>query len=197
MTLRRAIDRLIIDGVVDRRPGSGTYVCRRPIVRILGLTSFTEDMTERGMRAGTRVVAFERGAIHAPISQLLGLTADSELVYIRRVRLADEEPIAVEESWLSAANVGKITESELEGSLYEVLEKQFGMMVATASAIVAACLASELDASELGIAVGDPCLRVSLTDFGADGKPIMIAESRYRADRYELSAQLNHGARRS
>src|SRR3954454_25240224 len=98
--LRAGIAELVREGLLLRRHGSGTYVAEPKIALPLTMTSFSEDMTRRGMRPGSRVVSFELIAAGAKLGQRLQISPVDEVWVITRLRLADEETMAIE--WLHA-----------------------------------------------------------------------------------------------
>ena len=99
-TLRAVIDELVREGLLLRRHGSGTYVAEPKIALPLTMTSFSEDMARRGMRPSSRVVAFERQGAGAKLGQRLQISPVDEVFVITRLRLADDETMAIE--WLHA-----------------------------------------------------------------------------------------------
>ena len=112
-TLRAVIDELVREGLLLRRHGSGTYVAEPKIALPLTMTSFSEDMTRRGMRPGSRVVSFELQAAGAKLGQRLQISPVDEVWVITRLRLADDETMAIE--WLHAprALLGDLRREEL------------------------------------------------------------------------------------
>ena len=99
-TLRAVIDELVREGLLLRRHGSGTYVAEPKIALPLTMTSFSEDMARRGMRPSSRVVGFERQSAGAKLGQRLQISPVDEVFVITRLRLADDETMAIE--WLHA-----------------------------------------------------------------------------------------------
>src|SRR3954471_12218343 len=90
-TLRSVIDELVREGLLVRRHGSGTYVAEPKIALPLTMTSFSEDMTRRGMRPSSEVVTFEAISAGAKLGQRLRISPADQVWAIRRLRLADEE----------------------------------------------------------------------------------------------------------
>ena len=99
-TLRAVIDELVREGLLLRRHGSGTYVAEPKIALPLTMTSFSEDMARRGMRPSSQVVSFERQSAGAKLGQRLQISPVDEVWVITRLRLADDETMAIE--WLHA-----------------------------------------------------------------------------------------------
>ena len=121
------IDELVREGLLLRRHGSGTYVAEPKIALPLTMTSFSEDMTRRGMRPGSRVVAFQCLAAGAKLGQRLQISPVDEVWVITRLRLADDETMAIE--WLHAPRrlLGDLRREELaDHSYYELLKTRRG-----------------------------------------------------------------------
>src|SRR6266478_8423516 len=96
LTVRAALDDLVRDGYLERRHGSGTYVTEPKIAQPLTLTSFSEDMRRRGMTAGSKTIELRETHAGAAVGRALNVSPDSRVVLIRRLRLADGEPMALE-----------------------------------------------------------------------------------------------------
>src|SRR5690242_4681077 len=86
MTVRAAMDALVAEGLVERRHGSGTYVVPRPFARVLGLTSFTQDMAARGLVAGSRVLEFETTTADPTIAGRLRVPLGEPVFRFTRLR---------------------------------------------------------------------------------------------------------------
>ncbi len=125
MTLRGAIDALVTEGLLERRHGSGTYVTPRPLVRVLGLTSFSQDMRERGLVPGSRLMAFSTRPADAALAAQLRIPVDEPVFNFTRIRLGSGEPMAVETTWIPVGYVPGLAERDLSGSLYEVLARRY------------------------------------------------------------------------
>ena len=92
MTVRHAMDTLVAEGLVVRRQGSGTYVAAQPMVRFLGLTSFTQDMRERGLVPASRLLAFGVDPADATLAARLQVPPGERTVSFTRLRLGSGEP---------------------------------------------------------------------------------------------------------
>jgi GntR family transcriptional regulator len=187
MTARGAVQRLAQEGLVVRVPGKGTYVAQPPGFRqASSLLSFTREMTRRGMRPSSRLLA--RGLRPAREVELarLHLRPGSEVVEIRRLRLADGEPIVVESTALPAACAPIVLEADLEhGSLHEALVE--GRRIPTRGrATLRAEAASADDGALLGVEPGSPLLVERRVIDDQRGRPLELTESRYAAGRYSL-----------
>ena len=94
------MDDLVGEGLVERRHGSGTYVAPQAFARFLGLTSFTQDMRERGLVPGSRLLAYETRPADPGLASQLQVPEGERVVRFTRLRLGSEEPMAVETVWI-------------------------------------------------------------------------------------------------
>src|SRR5712691_11923029 len=96
LTIRAALDELVRDGYLDRRHGSGTYVTEPKIAQPLTLTSFSDDMRRRGMTPGSRTLELTTTLAGARLAHRLGVSPEARLIRVKRLRLADSQPMAME-----------------------------------------------------------------------------------------------------
>jgi GntR family transcriptional regulator len=190
MTIRRATDALIAEGLVERRHGSGTYVAQRPFARLLGLTSFTQDMRERGLAPSSRVLSFDIVPADARIAGTLQVAEGARTIRFTRLRLADGEPMAIETVWIPAAIARGLGPDDLDGSLYELLAEQHGLVMGSASVTIEPVLPDTATRQDLAIPKDQACLRLRMVDRDVRGRVIMVADCVYRGDRYRLSADI-------
>jgi GntR family transcriptional regulator len=190
MTVRNATDALVAEGLVERRQGSGTYVLPQPVVRFLGLTSFTQDMRERGLVPSSRLLAFDVVDADATVAGPLRIAVGDEVVRFTRLRLGSGEPMAVETTWIAATLVPGLAPPDLDGSLYELLAHRYRIVPGSASVTIEPMVPDPTTRRHLGIAPRQACLRLRMTDSDTRGRVIMIADCVYRGDRYQLSASV-------
>lgn len=184
MTARAAVTGLVDAGLVYRESGRGTFVAAAPSNRRAdGLVRFTEQMRRSGRSASSRLVAAEtRAATDAERASLR--PGRRGVIEIRRVRLADGVPVAVETAVFSAV-LAALLDADLTGSLHAVLAG-LGRVPSGGRATVTAAAATAEDAVLLDVPAGSPVLveRRLITD--QHGHPLERTESRYAADRYGL-----------
>jgi GntR family transcriptional regulator len=183
MTVRKAISVLVDEGRVYNVHGSGTYVGSADIFsKTPKLTSFTEDMISRGSVPSSRVLEVARIAAPDAVAAALNLTPSDAVTQIRRLRLADDTPIALEEVFLPTTVLE--TESlNLGASLYEQL-RLAGHEVYRAEQEIKAITLSKEDSLLLEVAVGSAALSVTRVSSSRRGHLIEFARTTYRADRY-------------
>lgn len=192
MTARQSVTELVHAGVLYRRQGKGTYVAWPRIAQgLTNLTGFTEDMRARGMEPGTRVLGQRMWATSETEAVRLQIRPGQRVCEVRRLRLADNEPLAVERSLISFFGCEQLLEADLSHqSLYALLETAYGLVPCEAEQEIEAGLADDDHARTLGVAVDDPVLLLRRTTFAERGQPIEYAESVYRGDKYTLHARL-------
>jgi GntR family transcriptional regulator len=194
MTARHAMQRLAEDGLVKREPGRGTFVARPPAHRRANrLMTFTQEMTRAGRVPSSRVLArIVRLASNAEATAL-GIAVRQPVVHLRRVRLADGEPIALESTVLIAATADAVMSADLAcGSLHETLGSA-GFVLRSGSGTISAEAATSEDARLLAIRPNDPLLVEQRVISDTHGRRIEMTESRYSAARYGLAIQFDVG----
>lgn len=192
MTARHAMQRLAEDGLIAREPGRGSFVADRPAYRRANrLMTFSQEMRRTGRAPSSRVLDRAiRPATNAEAASL-GIPARQPVVVLRRVRMADGEPIALETAVLIGACADAVMATDLgRGSLHEALNRA-GIVPRRGTGTISAATATAEDARLLSTRVGDPLLverRVIVDDHG---RRIEATESRYIADRYGLGVQFD------
>lgn len=187
MTARHAVDNLVNRGMLYRIKGSGTYVAdMRFEKQIHGLTSFSEDMVSRGMVPGSRVIDYRVIEADKKIAKKLGLQAGEQVHCIQRVRLADEQPMAIEITYLPLSLFPRIPKSVLTASLYDYIEKELGHSIDHSMQYIEATNVSEEEANLLEIEATTPVLLIDLYSYLRNGRPFEYVRSLYRSDRYKF-----------
>ncbi|MCS7240666.1 MAG: GntR family transcriptional regulator [Candidatus Bipolaricaulota bacterium] len=191
MTIRRALTELVNEGFLIRERGRGSFVVRpRVQSQLRRLTSFTEDMQLRGLRADSKFLDF-CCVRDAEAARKMGVAEDEELVQIRRLRLVEGEPVALQNAYVRHALCPGIVEKGLiEGSLYKTIEDGYGLKLGRALQTVEAKPADEYEAGLLGIGVGQPVLILERLTYLANGEPVEYVRSSFRGDRYRFVIEL-------
>lgn len=190
MTARNAMQRLAEDGLVQRIPGLGSFVVEAPTHRYADrLTAFTHEMRRLGHMPSSRLLAREiRPATDAEASALQ-LKPAEPVILVRRVRLADGLPIAIEAAVLARGTADVVMAADLEtGSLHEALSRS-GLQLRRGTATITAEAATAEDARLLGVAEGEALLVERRVIVDVHGRPVETTESRYPGDRYALDVR--------
>lgn len=187
MTARNAMERLAADGLITREPGRGSFVAERPAHRRANrLMTFTQEMRRAGRTPSSRVLTRVIRPSSAAEAANLGIPAQQPVVHLRRLRLADSEPIALETTVLIIACADAVMTADLaQGSLHETLGGA-GIVLSRGTGTIASAAAGAEEARLLGIRTGDPLLVERRVICDVHGRRIESTESVYPADRYAL-----------
>lgn len=190
VTVRKAIQELVRKGAVVQRQGSGSFVTgavQRVEQSLSQLTSFSEDMARRGL--GSTSTWLERGIFLASAQEveILGLSGGASVARISRLRLAGDQPMALERASLPLDILPNPT--LVSRSLYEVLDRH-GNRPVRARQKISAVNPGDDDARLLGMAAGAAGLKIARISYLASGRVIEFTRSLYRGDAYDFVAEL-------
>ena len=192
ITIRQALDMLEKDGLIYRQRGRGTFVAHPSLEQNLTrIISFTEDMHRRGCEPGTGVMSSVLIPASEEIAKRLQVEPGEELAYVKRLRLADGEPMSVEESHLVHRNCQGILQHDFATkSMRLILEKEFDIRLVYAKQTIHAILAPPELVKSLSIKPGAPLLFIERVTFSQYDLPIEFLRTYYRGDRYILYNEL-------
>jgi GntR family transcriptional regulator len=185
ITVRRALSELAHEQRIERTRGRGTYVLQPRIERDLDEPrSFTEEMLLRGMTPQTRLIGARPQSAGEAVASALRLELGSPTLYLERLRLADDEPLLLEQVHLPAERYPGLLASDLEGgSLYDLLAARYGTRVARAREALEPILLPAREARLLGGPARAAALLIEGTAYGSDGTPIEFSRTFVRGDR--------------
>jgi DNA-binding GntR family transcriptional regulator len=188
-TIRRAIQDLVDKGLLVRRRGIGTQVVRGEVSRKLELTSLYEDLSSAARAPTTRVLAHVRGTADAIVADRLGVAVGSPVLHIRRLRLADDVPLAVLENYLPQEFVD-IQRDDLERfGLYQLLSAR-GVDIRVAKQRIGARTATAEELRVLDIARHSAVLTMERIAFDSNGHAVEFGHHAYRPDLYSFEVTL-------
>jgi GntR family transcriptional regulator len=192
-TTNKAVATLVGEGVLEFRKGVGTFVAKpKPgglRYDLRSLVSFTAHARAVGRVPSTRVLVFDRPA-DAPAQVRAALAEDGGWVHLVRLRLADGEPVILEDRWLAGSAVPGLTQERCEGSLYSLLVDGYGLRLAGAEQSISAVGVTDAEASALGVSPGSACLCVTAVGLSEGDRPIWWERTLYRSEVYAFSARL-------
>jgi len=193
-TIRQAIELLSRQGYLYRVHGKGTFVSPPKLQKgMLELTSFSEDMRNRGLKPGQRILEFGYVKPDKKIKQQLEISDnETKVLRIKRLRYGDEEPMGLQDSFLALDSAPSITREEIEerGSIYIILQEKFGIYPTEADETLEVTLATSEEAELLNITKGSPLLLNERTLWSQDRKAIEFVRILYRGDRYKYFVHL-------
>ena len=192
ITVRQALRELAQIGHIRREQGRGTFVQRPPLVEgPRQLTSFSEEMRRQGVQASSAVL--EQGIVpaSADVASTLGIPEDEPVFRLRRLRLADGDPMGVQTAYIPARLVPRIQDIEFSrSSLYDVLGGHYDLVPASAHETHFAFAVAGVDAALLHLDEGAPVMGTELVARLADGRALEYVRSVMRADRYKIVLDL-------
>jgi GntR family transcriptional regulator len=187
MTVRQAINNLVSEGYLKRQKGRGTFVNKKKIEQELqGMTSFTEDMLSRGMSPSSTLLSFQIIPADKKTATHLRMEENDFVYKIKRTRLADDAPMALETAYIPVELVPGLTEENSNLSLYRYIEEHLSLSISEATQEIEASIASSPDAAALGINIGDPILLIERISYLQNEVPFELVKSTFRADRYRF-----------
>lgn len=194
-TLRRALEELENEGLLNRRQGAGTFVNPQGWVKPLLLRSFSEDMRSRGLVPSSAILGTSTQRADAKVALKLKVAPGTPVFEIRRLRLASGEPMAIEWACLPQSRLPGFDPASLATqSLYEVLERDYGVQIRNAAQEIGATVVTEQEAELLDVAPFSPALLVERQVLALDGEPIEYGKTLYRADRYRFEVNVGRAA---
>lgn len=193
VTVRRALDSLAAEGLIDRRVGAGTFVreAEAPKPIVADFANMLTHLVEMGRRTGVRLISFAYGAPPDAIAQALGLAAGERTQRSVRVRLIDGQPFSYLTTHVPERIGLTYSESDLASVPLLTLLERSGAAVERASQAISATLATPDVAEALGLDIGSPLLSLTRVVFGPDGRGMEHLHALYRPDRYSFQMELH------
>lgn len=193
-TVRQALAGLVSEGLVEIRRGLGTFVGKAALEhRLGGFYSYSLEIERHGMKPGTRVRGLAVEKADERVAAALGVSGGTHVVVLRRIRLADDEPIVTETSYLPAARFPGLEDVDFTRQrLYDTLTTTYGVRPVRARETFQPILMNIDEADVLEGDTGNPALQVERTTFDAEGRIIEYCQSTLRADRYHYSVELGN-----
>lgn len=182
-TVRRAIVELVARGLLVRRRGIGTTVSNEVVHRRNGLTSLYDDLERSGRESRTEVLEFSTDRVDARASQILGMPADTPLVYLERLRSVPEGPLSILRNWLGPAWANLDLNALRDRGLYNVMRAR-GVIPAVAQQAIGARPAEPAERKLLELDENRPVLTMSRRSYDSAGAPVECGDHCYRYDRY-------------
>jgi GntR family transcriptional regulator len=196
LTVRHALDNLARQGWLNRRHGVCTFVANPTVARIApSKLSFTEQMRAIGRTPSSRQIRFQIVTANSEIASHLGIQEGDPVVEITRLRLADDEPILLETSYLSQVRFPELDETVdlSNNSLYEHLNTQYRANISSMDQTLEPVLLTEAEAKYLGTQAGTPAVLSEITAFSSDGQPVEYCWSVTRGDKCKFYLRFRRG----
>jgi GntR family transcriptional regulator len=192
IVVRQVLDMLVKEGLIYRERGRGSFVAHPTVEQVLlRIVSFTDDMRQRGFEPTTQVLA--SGLLPAPqdIARELQVEPGEELARLERLRLADGEPMSVEETFLVHRHCRGILKHDYATKpLRELLERNYGIQWTRARQVIRAINTPRELATALAIRSNAAVLYIKRVSFSQQNVPVEFLRLYHRGDRYALHSEL-------
>lgn len=191
MTVRQAMSELAQAGYIERVQGKGTYVkTPKTNMQLNHLQGFTEEMRAIGKTAASQLLEACAVRCDMAVAEHLGLEIDVQVISIRRLRLADGEPVAVEHVYIPFYLCPDLLQKDLSKSLYHLLG-EYGLQVDRASQAISAGFSPRNVCELLNIKQTSPTLNIERVTYLKSGVALEYVQSAYRSDRYTFHVEMS------
>ncbi len=189
MTVRQALGQLEREGLLTIRSGVGTFVAEPKLTYdAVNLLGFTEAMLGKKGVLSSKVLSQKLVSASLQMQQALKISADQDVIEIKRVRLIDQVPMAIEINYLPATRFAGLETMNLsEASLYAILEDLYNVKPYVAEQTIEASTASSLEQKHLKIDKHVSVLHIEGTSFDQNHRPVEFFRSSFRGDRFKVS----------
>lgn len=193
ITVRRAIGDLVAAGRLRRARGKGTFVAPNTLVSRLNLASFSSEMEAQNVSASSKILSSARAPAPPEVQKFFGGGPGTLHTHLRRLRLGDGEPYAIDDAWYNGTLVPDLLENDVYKSVYTLLEQDYGLGITEADQTVTAVSASESKAQLLDVPAGEALLHI--VRYARSGEHnVELCSSVYRSDRYHLTTRVARAA---
>ena len=188
-TVRRAIQELVDKGLLVRRRGIGTQVVHGQVTRGVELTSLFEDLTRSGKKPSTKMLEIKEVKADNKMAEILAVAIGSPILYVKRLRLADNVPVSILENWLPADFVDLDHDAMIEHGLYQLLRSR-GVNIRVAKQRIGARKSTTLESDLLEIDKNSAVLTMDRTAYDNSGRAVEFGHHCYRPDLYSFEVTL-------
>ena len=160
------------------------------------MTSFTEDMRRRGMVPGSRTLELRTTTAGPWLGRILHVSPSELIVIVKRLRLADDETMAIETLHVRASLVPGLSAVDLEShSFYTLLSERYGIDIVGGLQTIEPTVTDEEESAVLGVPLHSPAFLFERTTRSENDAIVEFVRSIYRGDRYRLVSELNRRER--
>jgi GntR family transcriptional regulator len=188
ITVTAAIQKLVHSGLAYRIRGKGSFVARPKIRGLSSFGSFSDDIRARGMTPSSKIISSVIMVADQEVREHLQLEKNEKVLKLSRLRFANEEPVAIETTYIPEGIFPGLENEDLEnGSLFEIMEHKYGQFPTWSEGVFEAAAADEEQAQFLDLEPCDPVLWVHRVTRNPNYTPLEWVHSLYRADRFSFS----------
>jgi GntR family transcriptional regulator len=189
MTVRHALGVLVTQGTLYKEQGRGNFVSTMQVFQE-NLNSFTETLKKRGLEPATRVLEFATVYNLKEISRKMELSVEEEFYKLKRLRYANELPVAIETVYLPKKHYVGLQCFDMKTSLYQILHEHYQVEISKVSSEIDACIANRILMEIFGLQKPTALLKVAGIAYNKEGKKLFYEESYYRPDLYKYQVDI-------
>lgn len=191
MTVKKALDLLVQEGIIYRRQGQGTFVL--PYEEQDNLINIQESKLEgftrsSRFRGAAKKYSFDLEFADETVARALDIPVGDPVYHIERIRYYHDKPYVWELTYMSPSQIPGVTDEVLNASIYQHIEKTLGLRIHSSKRILRAQPSTPKDQELLGLRPDEPVLEVEQIAYLDTGAPFEYSFSRHRYDRFKFSA---------
>ncbi|KMY45885.1 GntR family transcriptional regulator [Bacillus sp. FJAT-27916] len=191
MTMRKALDLLVSEGLLFRKRGHGTFIIqmyKNQSLNVisdesLGLSNLVKDKP-----VSSKIIQFTIEFPSEEVAGHLAIGTKEPVYHIIRLRMVDHEPYVMEETYMPSNLIPGITEDILHASIYNYIQQSLDLKIGGAHRTIMADKSNELDQTYLECKTDDPILQVVQVGFLNNGVPFEYSFSRHRYDKFVFTS---------
>jgi GntR family transcriptional regulator len=189
MTVRQALNQLVVEGVLNREKGRGTFVTRTKLEQ-KNIMSFSDTVKQKGLEPSTRILHFSKDEIGEEIRGILDLKSGEKVYVLRRLRLASGIPVGIEEDIIPEKYCPELEKYDLTASLYKLFKEEYSYAISNVDNVIEASRPTKEEKEQLEMSGSVPVLRVTGINYTDAGMKLFYEQSVYRSDEYKCSMRI-------
>jgi GntR family transcriptional regulator len=193
--VRQALQALMLENLIIRRKGRGTYVGEPKISESLAqqLTGFYDDMVRQGYTPVSQVLKQELVEASTKVASSLEIPSGAQVIEIQRLRFVQDEPLVLVTTYLPYTLCADLLYADLtQQSLYAFLRTHCNVTIMRGRRVLEAILANEYEANLMGIKKGAPLIMLDSISYSDGGIPVEYYRALHRSDRLRFEVELIH-----
>ncbi len=190
ITVRNAVTKLIKKGLVVRKQGKGTFVTQPKFTKnIKSLQGFSDMCKQIGVIPGAKTLENNLIYPEEKISKKLKLSSDEQVIYISRLRYADNEPVVIEKNYFPSKFISLLTENLNDNSLFHILKEKLNVEVSSSIKKIELCKATKEEAELLNIKKNSPLILIKSLALDSKEEPMYIGIQIINGERFSFYIQ--------